>query len=309
MVKSMEYDYSDLNTALKTKMHIEWITDWISKQIWELFLTNTRSKDKNQNNIDSLAKHLENISEAAKTEFLIKVQYLIDNNFLKAGSIKTIKIKDLEKKEPDEKLNFIINQLIDKAGLNDDQKKALAAHTTKALTNVYKTATDVIVDNQKLQEKVNNLENDNEDLQSEIDAMEGWFETAEDAILQRRRFVNKYRMIWNKIKQIVDKEWINSTNFNRILQNANLVTHNLPWRLFHQVIHLRWKDVHDNYKNVVDNLKTMISDNETNAETKIAIHYIMKQLNVAYEQYIEATVVNKEQRKQNMKDIYKWMAA
>ena len=307
MAKSLnELDYSDLNTALKTKIKINWVTEGIAQQIWDLFLTSKAKTTVQNDKIDSLAQHLENASEAAKTEFLIKIQYLIDKRFLKANKIGWLKLKDLNNKEPDEKLKFIVNQLVNDIKLNNTQKKELEEHTTKALGDHYQKATDEIVDNQKLQEKIQNLESDNEDLQSEINAMENGFNVAENIALKRKRFVNKYRMIWNKIKRINENEWNSEDNFNRILQNANLVTHSLVWRWFQRVIHRKW-NVHENYRKVVNNLKEAIKT--ANDETKMAIHYIMKQLNIAYNKYIKHDIVDIKERKQNMKDIYNWMAA
>ena len=45
------------------------------------------------------------------------------------------------------------------------------------------------------------------------------------------------------------------------------------------------------------------------AKEKVAIRYIMRQVNVAYKDYIDATNISEETRRKNMKDINMAMAA
>jgi hypothetical protein len=50
-------------------------------------------------------------------------------------------------------------------------------------------------------------------------------------------------------------------------------------------------------------------NNASEAREKVAIRYIMRQINKAYKDYIDATNISEETRKQNMKDINMAMAA
>jgi hypothetical protein len=50
-------------------------------------------------------------------------------------------------------------------------------------------------------------------------------------------------------------------------------------------------------------------DNASEAREKVAIRYIMRQINKAYKDYIDATNITEETRKQNMRDINMKMVA
>ena len=50
-------------------------------------------------------------------------------------------------------------------------------------------------------------------------------------------------------------------------------------------------------------------NNAKEPKEKVAIRYIMRQVNTAYKTYIDATNISEETRKQNMKDINQKMVA
>ena len=67
-------------------------------------------------------------------------------------------------------------------------------------------------------------------------------------------------------------------------------------------------DVNKEYKEAANNLKEKMN-NASKAKEKVAIRYIMRQINTAYKNYIDATNISEEIRKQNMMDINTKMAA
>ena len=67
-------------------------------------------------------------------------------------------------------------------------------------------------------------------------------------------------------------------------------------------------DVRDTYFKVVDHIQNSMSDKKTSSREKVALRYIMRQINTAYKNYIEATTISEDVRKQNMRDVNNAMA-
>jgi len=67
-------------------------------------------------------------------------------------------------------------------------------------------------------------------------------------------------------------------------------------------------DINKEYVEAVNKLKEKMSNTKL-AKEKVAIRYIMRQVNIAYKDYIDATNISEETRRQNMKDINMAMAA
>ena len=67
-------------------------------------------------------------------------------------------------------------------------------------------------------------------------------------------------------------------------------------------------DVNKKYTEAVKNLKDKMN-NAKEPKEKVAIRYIMRQVNTAYKTYIDATNISEATRKQNMKDINQKMVA
>jgi DNA-binding IscR family transcriptional regulator len=67
-------------------------------------------------------------------------------------------------------------------------------------------------------------------------------------------------------------------------------------------------DIKEEYNRVVEKLSTKM-DNTKNPKEKIAIRYIMRQVNKAYTDYIDAISIDEETRRTNMKNINMKMAA
>ena len=51
-----------------------------------------------------------------------------------------------------------------------------------------------------------------------------------------------------------------------------------------------------------------LSYEKTSSREKVALRYIMRQINTAYKNYIEATTISEDVRKQNMRDVNNAMA-
>ena len=303
-------DYSNLNKSLNLKWErLKDITKKVSENIWKIFLeTNERKSDKDksmQKKVDRLSDSIDNASEWTKANFILTVDYLLKNKLLKTDKIKSLKLRALEddSKTNDEKLENILIEL--KKDLSESDKLKLDQHISKWLLNLSKEADSA----DKLWEKITDLEQQNTDLKSELDALDAVTEVSEKAVLKRW---SRYKMIriWNSIKRINDSSLDPETKARKVLWQANSFAIFGSWKRFDWVINKLPKkfDVNEEYEKAVSKLKKKMDESDNDGE-KVAIRYVMKQVDKAHTDYIKATNISEETKRQNMRDINMKMAA
>ena len=207
-----------------------------------------------------------------------------------------------ENKSADEKLSNILDELTQ--GLSETDKLKLDQNVSKWLINLSKESRRA----DKLWEKITDLEQQNTDLKIELDALDTVSEVSEKAVLTRR---SRYKMIriWNSIKNINNSSLDPVTKARKVLRQANSFAIFGSWKRFDWIYNklpLKF-DVNKEYTKAVNKLKKGMNKT-TNDGEKIAIRYIMRQVNKAYKDYMDATNISESTRKQNMRDINMAMA-
>lgn len=311
MSNSNTLDYSSLNKGLNLKWQkLKDITQRVSEDIWKVFLDTNPNRahwwDKEKNKkLDRFSNSIEWASEWAKANFVLNIDYLSKNNLMKADKIKSLKLRVLEDdtKPADEKLSNILEELTQ--GLSEADRLKLDQYVSKWLLNLSKEADSA----DKLWEKITNLEQQNLDLKGELDALDAVSEVSERAVLTRR---SRYKMIrvWNSIKNINDSNLDSETKVRKVLWQANSFAIFGSWKRFDWIYNrlpLKF-DVNKEYTKTVNKLKKEMNES-TNDGEKVAIRYIMRQVNKAYKDYIDATNISEDTRKQNMREINMAMAA
>ena len=313
MSNTIDY-YSDLNTSLNLKSgKLKDITSKVSEDIWRVFLESNKRKTDGEkakkNKLDRFSNSIEWASEWAKANFILSVNYLYKNNLIKTDKIKALKLRVLENdtnpndKIEDARLENILTELTQ--GLSESEKLGLQQYVSKELLNLSEQADSA--DN--LWRKINDLEQQNSDLKGELDALDAVSEVSERAVLKRR---SKYKMIriWNSIKNINDSNLDKETKARKILWQANSFAVFWTWKRFDWFVNKFPKkfDVNEEYKKSVDKLKEKMNASTDDGE-KVAIRYIMRQVNKAYKDYLDVTNISEDTRKQNMRDINMAMAA
>ena len=307
MSSKEKIDYSRLNHSLWSKR--KKISEESSKQIWEIFLKTNKfdklrmNKTKNEK-LNRFSNSIESASEWIKTKFALTVDYLTKNGLIKSDQIKSLNLKNLEdpNKTTDQKLGNIIKEL--RSWLSDDDKLKLDQNVSEWLLDLAKESESA----NELWEKIKELESENQNLQSELEATEAANEVAEKTVLSRRSASNNIR-IWNAIKKINEDDTLDAeTKARKILWQANKYVFwwNKSRRKYFGSI--KKMDVRDTYFKVVDHIQNSMSDKKTSSREKVALRYIMRQINTAYKNYIEATTISEDVRKQNMRDVNNAMA-
>lgn len=307
MSSKEKIDYSRLNHSLWSKR--KKISEESSKQIWEIFLKTNKfdklrmNKTKNEK-LNRFSNSIESASEWIKTKFALTVDYLTKNGLIKSDQIKSLNLKNLEdpNKTTDQKLGNIIKEL--RSGLSDVDKLKLDQSVSEWLLDLAKESESA----NELWEKIKELESENQNLQSELEATEAANEVAEKTVLSRRSASNNIR-IWNAIKKINEDDTLDAeTKARKILWQANKYVFwwNKSRRKYFGSI--KKMDVRDTYFKVVDHIQNSMSDKKTSSREKVALRYIMRQINTAYKNYIEATTISEDVRKQNMRDVNNAMA-
>lgn len=302
-------DYSNLNKSLQPKRKIDGITTDVAKAIWDIFLQSngleSRKYSTKTNKLNQFSSNIEGASEWMKSNFILVVNYLFKNNLIKTEKIKSLKLKVLEdeNKSADEKLSNILDELTQ--GLSETDKLKLDQNVSKWLINLSKESRRA----DKLWEKITDLEQQNTDLKIELDALDTVSEVSERAVLTRR---SRYKMIriWNSIKNINNSSLDPVTKARKVLRQANSFAIFGSWKRFDWIYNklpLKF-DVNKEYTKAVNKLKKWMNES-TNDGEKIAIRYIMRQVNKAYKDYMDATNISESTRKQNMRDINMAMAA
>lgn len=307
MSSKEKIDYNKLNHSLWSKRRK--VSEESSKQIWEIFLKTNKfdklkmNKTKNEK-LNRFSNSIESASEWIKTKFALTVDYLTKNGLIKSYEIKSLNLRNLEdpNKTTDQKLGNIIKEL--RSWLSDDDKLKLDQNVSEWLLDLAKESESA----NELWEKIKELESENQNLQSELEATEAANEVAEKTVLSRRSASNNIR-IWNAIKKINEDDTLDAeTKARKILWQANKYVFwwNKSRRKYFGSI--KKMDVRDTYFKVVDHIQNSMSDKKTSSREKVALRYIMRQINTAYKNYIEATTISEDVRKQNMRDVNNAMA-
>lgn len=303
-------DYSSLNKGLNLKWQkLKDITQKVSEDIWKVFLDSNQRKNDGEkamnNKLNRFWNSIEWASEWAKADFILNIDYLSKNNLIKVDKIKSLKLRILEDntKQADEKLSNILEEL--KKDLPEQEKLKLEQNVSKWLLNLVEQADSA----DRLGEKITDLEQQNTDLEGELEALDAVSEVSERAVLRRR---SRFKMIriWNSIKNINDSTLDPETKARKVLWQANSFAIFGSWKRFDWIYNklpLQF-DVNKEYTKTVNKLKKEMNESTDDGE-KVAIRYIMRQVNKAYKDYIDATNISEDTRKQNMRDINMAMAA
>ena len=237
-----------------------------------------------------------------KLKFALTIDHLAKNWLLNPKSIKSLKIRW---DSTDDKLENIINDLTTnrKDPLTNEQKAELDQTVAKWIEDFY-------LDLAKKEDRSEELKARNDELEAELNASEAANEVIESAALTGRSLNNMIR-VWNSIKNInKNKKWLDpATKARKVLRQANNFTIFGSWKRFDWINKLPRKfDIKEEYNRAVKKLNNEM-DRTNNPQVKIAIRYIMKQVDKAYTEYIKAISIDKEERRANMKNINMKMAA
>lgn len=302
-------DYSNLNKSLQPKRKINSITTDTAQKIWEVFLNWATRKWTKQERLDTLSSQIENWSENMKIRLAFAVDYLSREWLLKPESIKSLSaewIKRIAWSNWDEKIQNIIKYLVNdwrKKGeeLTSEQKEKLNQAVIDWMDKHYWNLAEK-------EDRSEELKARNDELEDELNASEAANEVVESAVLKRRSRNNMIR-VWKSIENINNSNLDPVTKARKVLWQANTFAVFGTWKRFDWINKLPKKiDVNKEYREAVDNLKEKM-DNASEAREKVAIRYIMRQINKAYKDYIDATNITEETRKQNMRDINMKMVA
>ena len=252
---------------------------------------------------------IENWSENMKIRLAFAVDYLSREWLLKPESIKSLSaewIKRIAWSNWDEKIQNIIKYLVNdwrKKGeeLTSEQKEKLNQAVIDWMDKHYWNLAEK-------EDRSEELKARNDELEDELNASEAANEVVESAVLKRRSRNNMIR-VWKSIENINNSNLDPVTKARKVLWQANTFAVFGTWKRFDWINKLPKKiDVNKEYREAVDNLKEKM-DNASEAREKVAIRYIMRQINKAYKDYIDATNITEETRKQNMRDINMKMVA
>ena len=302
-------DYSNLNKSLQPKRKIDGIRTDTAQKIWEVFLNWATRKWTKQERLDTLSSQIENWSENMKIRLAFAVDYLSREWLLKPESIKSLSaewIKRIAWSNWDEKIQNIIKYLVNdwrKKGeeLTSEQKEKLNQAVIDWMDKHYWNLAEK-------EDRSEELKARNDELEDELNASEAANEVVESAVLKRRSRNNMIR-VWKSIENISNSNLDPVTKARKVLWQANTFAVFGTWKRFDWINKLPKKiDVSKEYREAVDNLKEKM-DNASEAREKVAIRYIMRQINKAYKDYIDATNITEETRKQNMRDINMKMVA
>lgn len=302
-------DYSNLNKSLQPKRKIDGIRTDTAQKIWEVFLNWATRKWTKQEILDTLSSQIENWSENMKIRLAFAVDYLSREWLLKPESIKSLSaewIKRIAWSNWDEKIQNIIKYLVNdwrKKGeeLTSEQKEKLNQAVIDWMDKHYWNLAEK-------EDRSEELKARNDELEDELNASEAANEVVESAVLKRRSRNNMIR-VWKSIENINNSNLDPVTKARKVLWQANTFAVFGTWKRFDWINKLPKKiDVNKEYREAVDNLKEKM-DNASEAREKVAIRYIMRQINKAYKDYIDATNITEETRKQNMRDINMKMVA
>ena len=310
MASSME-DINYLSKSLKTKRPIGSIKERTAEEICKIFLDDAKSKSIRGEKLNALSDSLKDWSEFMKIKLILTIDHLSNKWLLKSESIKTLsadRIREIAWSKEEDKIQNIIDYLVGdgrKKGeeLTIDQEKELHQVVMEWIEKHYWK----MAEKEDISEE---LKTKNEELEEELKASEAANEVVEASVLTRRSLSNTIR-VWKSIESINEnKKWLDpATKARKVLWQANNFAVFGSGKRFDWVNKLPRKfDIKEEYNSVVGKLTTKM-ENTKNPKEKIAIRYIMRQVNKAYTDYIDAISIDEETRRWNMKTINMKMAA
>ncbi len=301
-------DYSVLNESLQPKRKINNITTNTAEAIWKVFLSDVTRKNTQKERLDAISSQIEKWSENMKIRLALTVDYLSREWLLKPEAINALstnKIKRIAWSNWDEKIQNIIKHLVDdwrKKGeeLTAEQKEKLNQAVIDWLDAHYWSLAEK-------EDRSEELKARNDELENELNASEVANEVVESAVLKRRSWNNMIR-VWKSIENINNSNLDPVTKARKVLWQANTFAVFGTWKRFDWINKLPHKiDINKEYKEAFERLNKKMDDAKE-AREKVAIRYIMRQINKAYTDYINATNISEEDRKKNMKIINSKMA-
>lgn len=300
-----QIDYSKLNHTLWSKR--KQISEDTSKRIGEIFLK-SNSFDKmwasnKEKKLDRFTSSLEGATEWVKTRFALTVNYLTEKGLIKSEKIKSLKLKNLEdfNKTSNEKLENIINDL--KSWLSDTDRRDVDQHVSEWLIDLAEESESA----NELWKKVKELDIQNQDLQNELDAADTANEIVESAILSKWSLNNNIRKAFALKKINEDNSLSAEQKAREVLWQANKYV--IWWRKKRKRYFgsLEKMNVNRAYFRAANSIRESIKKAST--REKVALRMILKQVDAAYESYIKATTIDKDTRKQYMRDVNNSMAS
>ncbi len=304
-------NYSILNKNLTTKRPIGSIREKTAEEIGKVFIGEVKDKRSRQARLDALSDQVKGWSENMKIKLALTVDYLVDKWLLGTDSIQWMSARDIRKiawADSNQKIESIIKYLVDtwrKDGkeLTSEQKENLNQAIIDWLNKQY-------WDLAEKEDHSKELETRNQELEEELNASEAANEVVESAVLTRRSLNNMIR-VWKSIEKINEnKKWLDAaTKARKVLWQANHYTIFGSWKRFDWVNKLPRKfDIKQEYNDIAGKLNQKMWEAK-NPKEKIAIRYIMRQVNKAYTDYIDAISIDDETRRNNMKNINMKMVA
>ena len=293
MVKQTSNIYIPLDESLQLKSWqvITWISTNVANTIWQLFLEKNHGTIKNNNDkkakVIELANKLKGLSNEKKVQLIITVNLLKNKKMLNPTSIKQIKI---EWDNADDIVDNIIHSLMPQdaglqANLNDDVIKSM----NEFYRNNYEGVTDLM------------LTRANEHLKMRAKAAEKTNRIAENVVIWNKWWINRVKRVAHGISTTMSNKKLNPEEKARtIIRKASSLQSGI-WRS-RLIRMLRKMDVNQWYKYAAEALKDKMRNKPTDEE-KVAIRFIMKNLNEVYKEYRESSQVSDSQLDDNMQDI------
>ena len=311
-----ELDYSNLNKSLQPKKSglLEIKNDTV-EAIWKVFLQSNGLKiDENMNcekvkrrneRMNEFANNIEEASDWMKSKFIITVDYLVKNNPKLPDKIKSLRVAELKNESisKDKKLENILSELT--KSMSEKKRHELDQHVSIELINLSKESQK----SSELWKQIEDLQNENKDLKDELTASDTAREIALNSSWSSWSFKNANR-IQSAIKNIredssLDKE----EKARKILLRANSYIVFGTWVSINlrRILPFGKFDVNKEYTKIIDKLSKK-AENATDKE-KLAIMYIIDEVDKAHKEYLEATNISEKEKKENKKRIVWKMVA
>lgn len=296
---------------MKTANKIDGVRDNIGNELWKALISSAITDDEKERRILTLSEQIKNWAETMKVRLSLIIEHLAKEGLLNPESIKSLseaEIKAIAWSDDKEKIKNIINYIVDSwredgKKLSSDQLLKLNQAVIEWLDKYYGEAAEKYENNERLQRT-------NEGLVAELRASERADSVVEAALLERWS-TNRIMRVWKAIQKTAKDTTLSNIDKDRkILWQANSSAISGRWKRFDWVNKLSSKiDANEEYKKAMENLTAKMNDSKTKPAEKVVIRYISREATKSYSDYIERTVVSEEDRKRNMKEINRLMAA
>lgn len=313
---TLELDYSSLNKSLQPKRSglLEIKNDTV-EAIWKVFLQsnglkideNMKSEKVKRRNerMNEFANNIEEASDWMKSKFIITVDYLVKNKLILPDKIKSLRVAELENESisKDKKLENILSELT--KSMSEKERHELDQHVSIELINLSKESQK----SSELWKQIDDLQNENKDLNDELMVSDTVREIALNSSLSKWSIHNANR-IWSSIKNIRENKSLDKeTKARKILLRSNsyIIFSSWMWLNFRRMLPFGKFDVNKEYTKVVNKLNKKAE--RASDKEKLAIMYILDEIDKAHKEYIEATNISEEEKKEKKKRIIWKMVA